>query len=254
MHICIDALDSKPRFDHPFDYFVRVLVYMNLSVKLRHNVLVEIQGYAFLVDIEYENLPQSCSQSKMTRHFLHSCKNLKTFDFEKDQPKPKATVYVPKKPNPKGLEHKGNDPIIMDNTVLLDSETCGDVKVPEMTLDSQEDINDQYLVDPVNIPLNQNNPNALAIVVEEESKDSSQDKEFVNVTQLMEDENDSIEKLPLDDNQIFLQNSWESFEKNQVEVDGAEDSHDGGHSHYFTLVRAKKKNKKVKQSSGYITR
>lgn len=83
MQICIDALDSKPRFDLPFDYFVRVLVYMNLSVKLRHNVLVKIQGYAFLVDIEYENLPQFCSHCKITRNFLHSCKNLKIFDVEK---------------------------------------------------------------------------------------------------------------------------------------------------------------------------
>lgn len=41
--ICTNALASKPRFDRPYGYFVRVLV--------------ERQGYAFFVDVEYENLP-----------------------------------------------------------------------------------------------------------------------------------------------------------------------------------------------------
>lgn len=37
-------------------------------------------------------------------------------------------------------------------------------------------------------------------------------------------------------------------------VDDADDSHGGGHAHSFTLVRARKKNMKVKQYSSYKTR
>lgn len=56
---------------------------MDLSAKLPHNDLVEMQGYAFFVDIEYENLSHFCSHCKMIGHSLQTCKNLKANTIEK---------------------------------------------------------------------------------------------------------------------------------------------------------------------------
>lgn len=41
-------------FSRPYGHFVRILVDMDLSATLQYDILAEIQGYAFFVDIEYE--------------------------------------------------------------------------------------------------------------------------------------------------------------------------------------------------------
>ncbi|KAL5077537.1 hypothetical protein RYX36_016521 [Vicia faba] len=149
--------------------------------------------------------------------------------MEKAHPKPKANVYVPKQHIPKGSEHKVDDPIIMNNHVVLDPYTRKSIKDPMVFLDSHasNDVNVQRPVEPVNIPLTLKKFNSIEVVVEDESEESSQFKELLDVAQLMEDDNDSIENSPLDNNEIFLQNTLENLENNE-EVDGdIEDSPDG---------------------------
>jgi hypothetical protein len=47
--------------DRSFGHYVRVLVNMNLTQKLRYRVLVERKIFAFFVDIDYENSPDYCT-------------------------------------------------------------------------------------------------------------------------------------------------------------------------------------------------
>jgi len=61
-------------FERSFGYYVRVLIDMNLNKKLRDRILVERKGYAFFVDVEYENLLDFCTFCKCTGHHIDICK------------------------------------------------------------------------------------------------------------------------------------------------------------------------------------
>lgn len=69
-------------------------------------------------------------------------------------------------------------------------------------------------------------------------------------TQLMKGDNDSIENSPLDNDEVFLQNSWENLENNEDVDEDINDNLDSGLQQYFTMVRDKKKNKKLKKAIG----
>ncbi|KAK2400289.1 hypothetical protein QL285_050002 [Trifolium repens] len=74
--ICIDSYTAKPMLERTFGQFVRVLVDMDLSQTLRYKVLVERKGFAFYVEMDYENLPQFCSNCKIIGHHVGVCKKL----------------------------------------------------------------------------------------------------------------------------------------------------------------------------------
>jgi hypothetical protein len=81
--ICIDAITAKPMMERTFGQFVRVLVDMDLSQTLRDKVLVERKGFAFFVELDYENLPDFCSNCKILGHNMHNCKKLISLEEEK---------------------------------------------------------------------------------------------------------------------------------------------------------------------------
>ncbi|XP_058771932.1 uncharacterized protein LOC131645406 [Vicia villosa] len=66
--ICIDSAASKSKFDRTFRQYVRVLVDMDITQKLNHNVLVERAGFTFFLGIEYENLLEYYNQCKRTEN------------------------------------------------------------------------------------------------------------------------------------------------------------------------------------------
>ncbi|WJX74035.1 hypothetical protein P8452_57746 [Trifolium repens] len=66
--------------ERTFGQFVRVLVDMDLSKPLRDKVLVERKGFAFFVDLDYENLPPFCSHCKVIGHHVGTCKKLNYAD------------------------------------------------------------------------------------------------------------------------------------------------------------------------------
>lgn len=70
--------------------------------------------------------------------------------MEKSQPKPKVKVYVPRQPIPKGTGRKGKDLIIMDNHVILDLETIGNLKDPMVFL-YYHGGNDKIFRDPLSL-------------------------------------------------------------------------------------------------------
>jgi hypothetical protein len=103
--ICIDSITAKPMLERTFGQFVRVLVDMDLSQTLRDKVLIERVGFAFFVDIDYENLPPFCTNCKLIGHHVGNCKKLVYVNDEykdleaNDRKKPtkdSTKVYVPK--------------------------------------------------------------------------------------------------------------------------------------------------------------
>jgi len=74
--ICTDSASSKPMIDRTFGQFVRILVDKDVTRTLRYKVLVERVGFAFYVDLEYENLPDYCTNCKKIGDYLEICKNL----------------------------------------------------------------------------------------------------------------------------------------------------------------------------------
>ncbi|MCH82982.1 hypothetical protein A2U01_0003796 [Trifolium medium] len=94
--ICTDAIAAKPMFERTFGHFARVLVDMDLTQPLRNKVLVERKGFAFFVDLDYENLPNFCTHCKIVGHYLEICK--KTQGTEQEQ-HPKESRHNNKKKN-----------------------------------------------------------------------------------------------------------------------------------------------------------
>lgn len=73
----LDAATSKCPLERSFGHFARVLIDIDLSAKIRHKLWVEREGYAFLVNVEYENLPLFCSHCRNIGHIFSTCKLVK---------------------------------------------------------------------------------------------------------------------------------------------------------------------------------
>jgi hypothetical protein len=72
--ICIDSITAKPMHERTFGQFARVLVDIDLLQPLRYKLLVERKGFAFFVDLEYERIPEFCTECKVIGHCLDNCK------------------------------------------------------------------------------------------------------------------------------------------------------------------------------------
>ncbi|MCH94922.1 ABC transporter B family member [Trifolium medium] len=80
-------------FERTFGHYARVLVDMDLTQTLRYKVLVERQGFAFYVDLDYENLPEFCTHCNMVGHSLENCK--KAYAIV-EEPQTKGNTNKPK--------------------------------------------------------------------------------------------------------------------------------------------------------------
>jgi hypothetical protein len=49
---------------------------LEITIDLRYRVLVERKGFAFFVELEYENLPDFCSYCNIIGHHVENCKKL----------------------------------------------------------------------------------------------------------------------------------------------------------------------------------
>jgi hypothetical protein len=72
--ICIDSITAKPMHERTFGQFARVLVDIDLLQPLRYKLLVERKGFAFFVDLEYERIPEFCTECKVIGHSFDNCK------------------------------------------------------------------------------------------------------------------------------------------------------------------------------------
>jgi len=80
--IILDVATSKCPIERSFGHFARVLIDIDLFAKIRHQLWVEREGNAFLVKVDYENLPLFCSHCHNIGHSFSSCKLVKV-DQEK---------------------------------------------------------------------------------------------------------------------------------------------------------------------------
>ncbi|KAK2426741.1 hypothetical protein QL285_025377 [Trifolium repens] len=104
--ICTDSITAKPMHERTFGQFARILVDMDLSLPTRYKVLVERKGYAFFVDLEYENMPDFCTGCQNIGHSVETCRKMNNEEhlkIDKDiVPKKKLIVeqkktYIPVK-------------------------------------------------------------------------------------------------------------------------------------------------------------
>lgn len=84
-----------------FGHFARVLVDVDLFEKLPFDIMVERDGFAFFVGVEYERLPSYCNHRQSIGHSIDNCRKnsvnpqTKTVIDQTMQQKINA-VYVPK--------------------------------------------------------------------------------------------------------------------------------------------------------------
>lgn len=101
-----DANTSKPRIERTFAQYARVLIDLDVSQTIRHKLLVERKGFAFFIDVVYENLLDYCTNCKSIGHYVDICKRLNQYEYSgqhqepievnKQQNKPDK-VYVKKR-------------------------------------------------------------------------------------------------------------------------------------------------------------
>lgn len=59
-----------------FGHYARILVDVDMSDTLFNSVVVEREGYAFPVTVEYERRPSFCSHCKMLGHSIQDCNRI----------------------------------------------------------------------------------------------------------------------------------------------------------------------------------
>jgi hypothetical protein len=72
--ICMDSVTARPMHERTFGQFARVLVDIDISQPLRNKVLVERKGFAFFVEIDYENVPDFCNACQVIGHHVDNCR------------------------------------------------------------------------------------------------------------------------------------------------------------------------------------
>lgn len=73
-----------------FGLYARVLVDVDMSGRLFESVLVEREGHAFPIAIEYEKQPPYCGHCKMLGHTLQNCKKLSPMNIKEGIDKAKV--------------------------------------------------------------------------------------------------------------------------------------------------------------------
>jgi len=103
-------LIDKATFRRIYGHYARILVDMDFSRKLFHEIIVERKGYAFNVEVAYEWLPEFCTHCQTIGHDVSSCRWLYPW---KDNIVRKEKIVQGKKPVP---TTKPNWVPIKDNT------------------------------------------------------------------------------------------------------------------------------------------
>lgn len=227
--ICTDSITSKPMFERTFGHFARVLVDIDLSVELIYRVLVERIGYAFFVDFEYEKLPDFCTKCNIIGHDDRNCRKLNGIEEGKKEKN---------KENIEGRNRReGKEPVkenawvkknIVENTdkEVVNVEKENEVNLVENGEKNNTDVveNDEQLADN-RVQLNHEtngskeiNESEINAEIGNNDDTDSQASEFVDATQLNEDDNesstnDSQQDIPqrIQNDMSFLHDSWSNL-------------------------------------------
>jgi hypothetical protein len=79
----MDSVTARPMHERTFGQFARVLVDIDISQPLRNKVLVERKGFAFFVEIDYENVPDFCHACQVLGHHVDNCRRWNKDDERK---------------------------------------------------------------------------------------------------------------------------------------------------------------------------
>jgi len=183
---------------------------MYVSQTTRYKLLVETKGYAFFVDVEYENLPYYCTNCKSLGHYVEICKKLnceenevlvketvakKDVENKRNKVKNPKPVYVQTRDG-RGLQGKAQNEV-------EGAHVTNAPKTPEERLqreiDAELERQENYAQSKNKTPILQevepieNNNRFSALedqlvenVENEGEENSSQDSEFVDATQMGE--------------------------------------------------------------------
>jgi len=181
--ICTDQATSKSRFDREFGHFARVLVDMDLRIEPKYRVLVEKEGFAFFVDLDYDNLPRFCTFCNCIGHSQSQCKKEKAIA---DQHKQKV-----QKKNP--MQGQKQDYVIAkDNRQKNNTEKEAPAAV---NLEENEQHNRQEVANNEVDGLAQNIQDDNFVTTENVDDNESNDSEFVDATQINNEEVGDSENL-----------------------------------------------------------
>lgn len=226
--ICVDSVTSKPAIERTFGHFARVLIDIDLSKELRYEVLVERKGYAFFVEFEYENLPDFCGYCQAVGHHVNVCRKANKQHMDSKTQAGNNGIKIDK--------NKGKEPLgkqenvwVPKATAVVDLTTETD-KQPAQQLETIK-ANDAAKID---APNEQSQPAEAGSVSkspvieleqqdgkqteEDMDDDSSQASEFVDATQLNNEDSDDQSNHEQDSPSstqkkvYFLNQSWANLE------------------------------------------
>ena len=69
---------DKATLDGDFSHFARIIIDVDLSKNLQDSIILERDDHSFLVDIEYENLPDFCSHCQSVGDVVINCCKFKS--------------------------------------------------------------------------------------------------------------------------------------------------------------------------------
>ncbi|CAJ2645397.1 unnamed protein product [Trifolium pratense] len=155
-------------------HFARILVDVNLAEELHYQILVEREGYAFFVEIDYENLPYFCEHCCCIGHSIDKCRNVN--NKAKDQKKSVEKV-VPNKPNPKFVpkqKNKNNEPV-QDNEKINEEVSDYESLHPESDQENAEVVKDTFVEPIMNKEMRADNGNHADMIVKHAENDKNVD-------------------------------------------------------------------------------
>jgi len=197
--ICTDANTGKDRFECTFGQYARVLIDIDLEKERLYRVLVERKGYAMFIDLDYEQIPDFCTSCRMVGHALTNCRKYVAKAVQNDNQPQKYKIHEKAKAVATDKTHDvGN----VENQVIdLENEL---VQVPVIANTSDNvAIGTQKQAAPIpdivesrTIPVAEVNMNDLNDVNDLNDESSSSASEFVEATQLNENDNRSLSPNP----------------------------------------------------------
>lgn len=119
LHIPI-SIDEATR-NRIYGHYARILVDVDLTEKLHEDILIERDGFAFFVYIEYEKIPSFCTHCPTTGHYKDNCKKLSRKDnnMKKDVQQGITSKVTDQKANEEDLKDSTNKVDSLDENLVV---------------------------------------------------------------------------------------------------------------------------------------
>ena len=98
-----------------FGLYARVLVDVDLSKKMFESVVIESEGHALSIQIQYEKQPMFCANCKMIGHTLQTCMKLIASKIEGPSRHKGTAINTKKTPSDLSLRQQEKQPEIQSN-------------------------------------------------------------------------------------------------------------------------------------------